>query len=150
MRHSFISWMNEWNEDDGKHMPTSRLKWSALYVVPPILWTVPGRHIFQYSPYNSSQQLPQQEISLSLLLKCPILYAKQCHMSSCQSLGLAPLVCLKGPCTCWPCQCPLAQKSHHHTVTEAEKLFSGKVYFSTETHHHHQTLSLESSMSIAN
>lgn len=99
--------------------------------------------IIQASSCLSKQSL---SLSLSLLLKCPVLYAKQCHMSRCQSLGLAPLVCLKGPCTCWPCQCPLAQKSRHHTVKEAEKLFSGKVFLSTETHHH-QTLALESSSS---
>ncbi len=116
--------------------------------ITPFSCTIPGRQAFQSSPYNSNQQLPQQAISLSLSdLKCPVLYAKQCHMSHCQYFGQAPLVCLKGSCACWPCQCPLAQKSHHHRVTESQRQrnYSQARSFSPQGHIHSQTHSLKSS-----
>ncbi len=96
---------------------------------------------------QTSSCLSKHSLSLSLLLKCPVVYAKQCHMSHCQYFGQAPLVCLKGSCACWPCQCPLAQKSHHHRVTESQmqRNYSQARSFSPQGHIHSQTHSLKSS-----
>lgn len=105
-----------------------------------------GKLFSQAPTIQPNSCLSKQSLSLSLLLKCPVLYAKQCHMSRCQYFGLAPLVCLKGSCACWPCQCPLAKKSHHHRVTESQRQrnYSQARSFSPQGHIHSQTHSLKS------